>query len=526
MAWSSHLPDAAAQRIVRMIDCLPLAIEMAAAWTAALPVSEIEARLSEGLLSVRNSGSRARPSRQQTLDKTLEWSYALLTHVERGLLVALSVFRGGWTLCAVETICRANVETLAGLVEKYLVVFEEDIGRYRLLETVREYAQRRLQESDDQAAVFSRHTNYFLQLAEQAETQLSGPHQAAWLDRLEADHDNLRMVLTRSVGGEYGLRLAGALAQFWKLRGYLREGSEWLSRMLTAPGSEARTPARARALFGSGMLAYDMGDFETAQDACQESLVIYQEQDDAKHTAHALVNLGNIAYRQGDYSAARFRYEEGMALYYRQGDLLGIASALGSLGNIEDAEENYAAARSLQEESLALSRSYGDIRMTAYTLHNLAVREGDPERAMILYEESLALKRTLGDRRGIAALLNSLGLVTAKAGDHHTSGNRFIEALTLAQEIEDKLGMVTALDGLAWQAATRDDFLLAARLWGAAQRAHETLHIAYTQEERVMYDGLIEAARQKSQPEAFANAWAEGCTLLLEEAVREELKKV
>ena len=528
MALSPCLPDGAtAQRIVRMIDCLPLAIEMAAAWTVALPASEIAARLSDGLLSVRNSSSGARPSRQQTLDKTLEWSCALLTEAERTLLGTLSVFRGGWTLPAAEAICRTNIETLAGLVEKSLAVFEEETGRYRMLEIIREYAQRRLQESGIQAEDFCRHTDYFLRLAEEAEKHLTGPQQADWLHRLEADHDNLRMALTRNANDASGLRLASALVPFWKLRGYLREGAEWLSRLLAANDNGIGTPARAKALYGAGTLAYDRGDFEIACASYQESLAIHQEHDNPLCTAHVLVNLGNVAYRQGEYGAARLRYEEGLTLYRRLEHASGIASALGSLGNIEDAEGNCPAARSLQEQSLALSRSLGDTRMTAYTLHNLANlagREGDTERALVLYEESLAMKRILGDRRGIAALLNSLGSVAVEAGDYDCAGIRFTEAITLAQGIEDKLGMVTALDGLAWQAAACEAPLRAARLWGASERGHETLHMAYSSEERELYDGLIEAARRQTSPEAFAAAWTEGRALILEQAVREVLQ--
>ena len=529
MAWSPHLPDrATVQQIVRMIDCLPLAIEMAAAWTVTLPAAEIAARLSEGLLSVHHTASRTRPSRQQTLDRTLEWSYTLLTPPEQSLLDALSVFRGGWMLAAAETICSTSIETISGLVEKSLAVFEVDTGRYRLMETVREYAQRRLLESDQQAEVFCRHAAYFLHLAEEAAKHLTGPEQADWLNRLEADHDNLRIALTRYADGEKGLRMASAMVLFWKLRGYLREGSEWLSRLLTADKGEVRNPSRATALNGLGTLAYDMGDFAIASAAYQESLAIYQEQNNPTNTAPLLINIGNVAYRQGNYGMARLHYEEALTLYRGLEHASGIASALGSLGNIEDAEGSYAAARSFQEESLALSRRLGDARMTAYTLHNLAnlaVREGDIGRARALHEESLAMKRTLGDRRGIAALLNSLGRIAAEAGDHDGAGRRFTEAITLAQEIEDKLGMVLALEGMAWQAAVRLAPLLAARLWGASERGREILHMAYSEEDRALYDGLIAAARLTTSAEAFAAAWAEGHAMLLEQAVREVQKE-
>ncbi len=528
MTWSELPPRSeTVQQIVRMIDCLPLAIEMAAAWTATLPVPEIAARLSDGLLSVRNSGSRMRPARQQTLDRTLEWSYALLTEPERALLGALSVFSGGWTLPACEEVCDADVETLMGLVDKSLAVFEENTDRYRLLETVREFARRRLHERGTEAAVYCRHADYFLHFAEEAEKHLTGPQQAEWLNRLEADHDNLRSALTRATNEENGLRIAGALAQFWKLRGYLREGSDWLSRVLAANDTRARTTIRARALHGAGTLAYDRSDYEIAAANYEESLAIYRELGESASTAQLLVNLGNVAYRQGDYVTARHRYEESLTLYRELGKVLGIASALGSLGNIEDAAGNLAASRLLQEESLALSRSLSDTRMTAYTLHNLAnlaVREGVTDRALSLYEESLAMKRTLGDRRGIAALLISLGIFAAKADDFESAGRRFTEALTLAHDIEDKLGMLNALDGLAWQASAHEDRRLAIRLWAASAVGQEALQVVYSQEERALYDGLIEAARRKIRADDFADAWAEGRALSLEQAVREALK--
>ena len=175
--------------------------------------------------------------------------------------------------------------------------------------------------------------------------------------------------------------MAGALAQFWKLRGYLREGSEWLARLLAA-GAGTGGAQKTKALHVAGMLAFDMGDYEIAQASYKESLAIHQERNHLLDVAHIQVNLGNVAYRQGDNGAARFRYEQGLALYRELGQRWGIASALGSLGNVEDAEENYPAAHACQEESLALSRRLGDARMTAYTLHNLgnlAVREGDTQ---------------------------------------------------------------------------------------------------------------------------------------------------
>jgi predicted ATPase len=248
------------------LDGLPLAIELAAARVSAMTVDQIATRLDDRF-RLLTGGSRTALPRQQTLKALIDWSWDLLSDVERTLLRRLSVFVGGWTLEAAEAVvtddalAASNVlDGLTQLVNKSLVVMEDQGGaaRYRLLETIREYARDRLIQAGEAEAVRSRHLDFFLQLAEMAEPGLRRADQVEWLARLEMEHDNLRMALKWSLHHEAleaGWRIAGDLARFWYLRGYWNEGREWLERLLShpwdeAPASELALRARAKALCG------------------------------------------------------------------------------------------------------------------------------------------------------------------------------------------------------------------------------------------------------------------------------------
>ncbi|SRR5579884_626936 len=275
-------------RLCHRLDGIPLALELAAARVRALPVEQIEARLQDRF-RLLTGGSRTALPRQQTLRALIDWSYDLLSETERTLLRRLSVFMGGWTLEAAEAICAGEgieewevLDLLTSLVDKSLVVYEgpEPSTRYRLLETIRQYARDRLYEAGDGALYRDRHRDWFLSLAEQAEPQLQGPEQALWLERLETEHDNLRAALEWSLAAdgsaEAGLRLVGALWRFWEMRGYLTEGRAHLADALSHAQTQERTQERARALTGAGNLAWHQSDYEAARTLHEQSLAIYQ----------------------------------------------------------------------------------------------------------------------------------------------------------------------------------------------------------------------------------------------------------
>jgi len=396
--------------VCHRLDGIPLAIELAAARVSALTVEEINTRLEHRFRLLRG-GSRTALPRQQTLQATLDWSYDLLTEQERLLLGRLSVFAGGWGLEAAEAVCSEEpivafevLELLASLVDRSLVIAAEREGksRYRLLESIRAYAQERLQQTGEERLWRDRHLDFFLAWAEEAEPYLRGAKQAEWLERLESEQDNLRSALSwcqqDKERAEAGLRLAGFLFRFWEIRGYWSEGREYLQAALSQETAPPKTRARANALNGAGVLAYDQGDYATAHILQEESLAIYRELGDRSGIAASLNNLGNVAKEQGDYAEARVLYEESLAILRELGDKSGIAYSLSNLGNVAWRQGDVAAARALHDESLAIRRELGDKLGIAYTLEGmaaLAAGQGQNERAARLWVTAEVLREAI-----------------------------------------------------------------------------------------------------------------------------------
>src|SRR6266516_1358611 len=322
--------------LCQRLDGLPLALELAAARLALLTPSALLQRL-EHRLPLLSRGARDLPARQQTLRTTIAWSYDLLEAGEQQLFRRLSVFVGGFTLEAVQTVCftmapdassstqvdeeAATLEQLAQLLDKSLVLSLQHgttIGepRFTMLETIREYASERLQASPEEAAVLARHTQYFLRLAEEAELHLYRPAgRESWLERLET-----------------GLRLAGALAWYWYLRGSLHEGRTWLEALLAHSASSDRSVVRGLALSGAGMLALFEGDFAAAAAQEEEALSIAHEVGDKGLMAYPGFMLGMVRLSQGDIEAARSLFAESLSLFKELGDASGEVMTLFSLG--------------------------------------------------------------------------------------------------------------------------------------------------------------------------------------------------
>jgi predicted ATPase len=258
--------------ICKRLDCLPLAIELAAARVKALSTSALLGRL-EQRLPLLTGGSRSAPERQRTLRATIVWSHDLLSPPEQDLFARLAVFAGGSTLEAAEEICVADVDAIASLVDKSLLRRTGD--RYWMLETIREYAGERLEQFEDAELLRRRHTEYFLQLAKEAEPHLTGVDQAVWLERLEAEHDNFRLSLDslrHADPGDDELELVGALMRFWYLHGHLREGRNRCEEALAA--HDDQSPSRLKALFGAGLLAHRLGDYRRGYELLQERLAL------------------------------------------------------------------------------------------------------------------------------------------------------------------------------------------------------------------------------------------------------------
>src|SRR5258705_4205762 len=273
------------------LDGIPLAIELAAPRLRSMSVDELSGRLDQRF-ALLTDGSRAALPRHRTLRSTIDWSYDLLTEREQAMLRRVAVFAGGWTLASAEQVCAGDgidasdiIEQLTPLVDKSLVVTDERAGatRYRMLQTVRQYALDRLRESGEETRWRASHLAYFVALAEEAGPKLRSAEQAQWLRRLEEEHENLRAALEWSLveaGSKGGLRLCGALGRFWWTRGHFTEGRQWCTRVLGKPGAEERTQERASVLNAAGVLSYHQGDYPAARALQEESLAICRELGD------------------------------------------------------------------------------------------------------------------------------------------------------------------------------------------------------------------------------------------------------
>ena len=556
------------------LDGIPLAIELAAARARSLSIEEIDGKLSQRF-RLLTGGSRTALPRQQTLRSLIDWSYDLLNGQERRLLQRLSVFAAGWALEAAEPVCALDgvedwdvLDLLTSLCDKSLVVVEQnDVqSRYRLLETVRQYARERLLESGGGETARHRHRDYYLALAEEAEPKLTGAEQAVWLRRLEEEHDNLRSALEWSRAGEdpeAGLRLCGALQSFWATRGHLSEGREWCARMLGKEGAQRRTSERAKALNASGTLAWfqadypaaremheeslaimreladrggiarslnnlglvawDQGDYPCALAMHEESLAIKRELGDQGQIARSLNNLGLLAYEQGDYCAAGALHEESLAIVRELGDRSGIATSLNNLANVAFARGDYPVATALHQESLAIVRELGDRSGIANALNNLGLvanEQRDYPAARALLEESLAIMRELGERSGIASALNILGSVAFEQGDYTAAAALNRESLAIRRELGERRTIAYSLGGLADVVAALGSPLRAARIWGAAERLREEIGSPLAPNERPAYERQVRAAREALRDNTgFDHAWQEGRVLTLEQAI-------
>jgi predicted ATPase/class 3 adenylate cyclase len=466
--------------VCQRLDGIPLALELAAARLRSLSVEELEQRLSDRF-RLLTGGSRTALPRQQTLRAMIDWSYDLLEPNQQQLLARLSVFAGGWSLEAAEAVGVGGeveawevLDLLTALTDKSLVLADEPqegCTRYRLLETVRQYARERLA-SDEAGEVYQRqHRDYFLVLAETSVSQLIGPQQAHWLEVLEIEHDNLRGALTwcleqaaTTEGCEKGLRLGRALQRFWSIRGYVNEGRERLTDLLALPGAQEPTPARAMALRAAGNLAHLQGDYASTRSLLEESLTLFKEWGDSSGIAACLDILGNVACQQAHHDAARLLHEKALVLYRELGDKGGIASCLCHLGNAAMGQSDPWAGRSLYEESLAMYQEMGDNRGMALIQGNLgciALNQGDYSGGRSLFEESLTVRRTLGDKPGIANCLHNLAAVASSQGDGETCRSLHEESLLMYQELGDRKGIALCLLNLGEEAHQRGDYAAA-----------------------------------------------------------------
>jgi predicted ATPase len=480
----------AVAQVCQRLDGIPLAIELAAARVKVLAVEQIAARLDDRFRLLTGGGRMVLP-RHQTLRAAIDWSYHLLSETERVLLRRLSVFAGGWTLDAAESVCAggsvdaANIlDLLTSLVDKSLVLAEMQRGeaRYWLLETVRQYARDRLVEAGEEAEVRTRHRAWYLTLAEHAEVELRGPRQRIWFERLEVEHDNLRTALawSREDRGSAGalLRLVGALTWYWWSRGNWREARGWSEEAVNRRGDAPRAVLPV-AYASATHYAWRFGDNQRAKMLGEEGLTIARDLGDKRNSALLLAQLGVVALRQMAHGEAVERFEEAVRLARETGDKWLLSLCLSDLG-----------------------RAQGDLGLAA-----------------ALHEEALTLVREVGDTAMVSYTLRCLGIVRLRQGDYQRAEEFFTDSLRLSSETRFPWITFECLVGLAGVSSANGQHDRAARLFGAAAALGEVIgHIPLPQDQ-ADHDRRLASARIGLGEAPFAEGWAEGRAMTLEQAI-------
>jgi predicted ATPase/transcriptional regulator with XRE-family HTH domain len=492
--------------ICRRLDGLPLAIELAAARIRLLSPAMLLQRL-ERQLALLTRGARDLPEHQQTMRAAIDWSFGLLRPKEQALFQRLAVFVGGCSLDAAEAVCTAPegvdplgldvLEGLDALVDQSLTWQREegDEARVGMLQVIREYAVERLEVSGEAEALRRAHAAYYLAQAERVQPELTGPRQAWWLTRLEREHDNLRAALGWAREHDQtasGLRLAGALVHFWRVRGYGSEGLGWLTGFMARAEaldevlvggegnrSQALASVRARAVFGAGILANGLGEQHLAVPWLQQAVELYHAANEPIGAVHALSALAGVAYDQGEVRSALAQYHECAALARAAHDQGELARALGNMGEMYYHLDDLSQAAKHYEESLAAARRSGRVEVEAAELGNLgnvARRQGDLPRAAALYRQALELKRALGYRRQIAITLEDLAALAVAEGRMEWSAH----LLGAATELRATIGSPQPVP--EWRVSEQTTMAARAYLgeeaWAAAVAAGRALPLA------------------------------------------------
>ena len=486
----------AVAQICTRLDGIPLAIELAAARVKGLGVEEISSRLDDRF-RLLTGGSRTALPRHRTLQGAIDWSYNLLSDDERLTLRRLSVFAGGWTLSAAEAVCAGEgieadqvLDLLTHLVDKSLVVMDQGprVARYRMLETIREYARERFSNDRERATAHEKHCDFCIALAEEAYAARDIDSRT-WLQRLEMEHDNMRAALdwASSHARERELQLAGALGWFWIIHGHFAEGRRRLIDALQTDGEDTRVVIRA--LLAAGDMAVAQGDCGAASAHLETALALARQSGERSKIAKALRSLGECRLSQGDYRAAQPVFEEALAIQRELGESLQTGRTLVGVGQAHSGQDNFIAARSAYEEAYSIALGVNDRRLLEMSDHCMAD----------------------------VALL---------AEDYQTAAARYAEALILGREFADIGQMTFELEGLGMAAAGAEEPERALRLAGAAIAIRESLGTTLTWDWwEAAKDRWLGQARRALGAEASAALWAEGRAMTLEQAFTYALER-
>jgi len=472
----------AVAHLCRLLEGLPLGIELAAAWVRLLSCAEIVQEI-ESNLDFLTSSARDVPERHRSLRAVFDYSWRLLALDEQQALQRLSVFRGGFRREAAERVAGAGLMLLSKLESRSLLQRLE-AGRYNLHELIRQYAYDKLKSSGQDEDSCRRHLAYFTALAQEAEVQFLGPQQADWYNLIEQEHDNIRAALAWSFAPgaapaqvEQGLQLASALDRYWHGRGHLREGYRWLEHVTTA-GDSIAPAIRACALSMFAWLVWQLGDLSRAAAILQESVVLFRQLGDESGLANALDSLGDIAWFSGDFEAGKAYYAESLSLLRQGGD----SSRIG---------------------------------LSLYSTGRLHVDYGYYQEATVFLEEGLRLLESVPHWRGVAMCLNALGRLAFFQGDLPLAASRFAEALQWFDKLGNQMEIAECLQELAVLAAELGRPNRAILFWSVATALRDRLGVSFNTTD-LFY---LKATKHGLRDAAASAAWAEGQRMSLEQAI-------
>ena len=529
-------------QICNRLDGIPLAIELAAARSTLFTPEQIAGRLDDRF-RLLTGGSRTALPRQQTLRALIDWSYDVLPDDECSLLRRLSVFMGGWTFEAAEGLCpRLDVlDLLPQLVNKSLVVVEEEAGasRYRLLETIRQYARDKLMDRGEAEEARNRHLAYFLEFAEMAEARLYADEALQWVHRLEADHDNLRAAIAWGMDNDLDacLRIVAALSNFWFRRGYETEGRRLVEQALDRsrePGPAEAEAARGRKILimrawqALCFLSFSQGDSARAVPASHECASLARELGDDRVLASVLAFEASAQMVAGSEEGLDALLDEAVAAARRSGDKVALGMTLGMLGSRMLARpERSEAAQAYAEEGLALLKASGNrfgFLMVQFGLAMGARYAGrfDQARAQMLPLYPTFLE--IGDRHRANMIRSELAHLDRIQGQYEQAESAYRETILEWQRLGHRAAVAHQLECFALLASLRKQSGKATRLFGAAEALREGINIPMTGFERLEYERQVAELRAGMEDTAFELAWAEGHRLTMEAAIQAALE--
>jgi tetratricopeptide (TPR) repeat protein len=515
------------------LDGLPLAIELAAARVRLLEPSMILSRLGQRFELLRG-GPRDSPKRQQTLRRTFDWSYDLLPDRQGRLFRDLCVFVGGCSLEAVQRVCYgegepepAILDDLEALVDNSLlrqVPTHAGEPRFEMLETIREYGRRLLEDGGELAALQRAHAKYFFDLAERAEPGLAGERHAAWLDRLEPEFPNIQAVLDWALEWgeiELAVRFGSALWWFMWLRGHFTE-MRWRLDQALARRSLLPASLQANLLIARGAIASMDGEHEHAMTLYQEALDVERERLDERQIPQVLRSMAFALSRRGEYGRATELFEESLALSRQLESPSEVMAALRGLGKMALHLREYELAERLYEEALDLGRGHGDRNAVAWALHGLGEvsrHQEEFDRAAALIDQGLRICRELDSKPGIAYLGLASAHVARYQGDLPEARRRYEEALRLLYELGNRRRVGLCLMGLAALDAREGDFHRALVLIGAVDPINEAGEIRLAPIDQAEFERAVVEIRARMDEAEIGRLRQTGREMELEQVV-------